>query len=434
MARNLVLGLGGTVDYEIVWDSAVIEGLVAEYDIRASELTTTIPVDSERALVVALLGFLRDGVGGERFVASSDIVERFAARFDKRITLGGTPVRAAMAMAVLGVTCTVHLVSIDDDVRRLLPTTCAYICSAVADTTDPHLIVQYPAGATVRSGEVDICSPHPNRVILTNDPPNRELVLSDRLSDVLRDAEVFMISGFNVIQDPDVLAARLASLRAHMAALPPDALVYYEDAGYHVPALSRDVRDALVGLVDVFSLNEDEMQAYLGRRLDLLDPDEMRVALDELDVLVGAPTLVVHTKYWSLALGADAAAYSSALIGGITMASARCFYGDSFTEREYGSVASFPVNAHGAEFAQEIERAMAGRVRCVPAYVIDVERPTMIGLGDTFVGGFIAALARADQRPPTSRVPRVPSPGQRAATGTATSITGQVAPVPHDGR
>jgi hypothetical protein len=124
MVENLVLGLGGTVDYEIVWDSSVIEGLVAEYDIRTSDLTTTIPVDSERDLVVVLLGFVRDGVGGERFVASSDIVERFAARFDKRITLGGTPVRAAMAMEVLGVTCTVHLVSIDDHVRRLLPAGC----------------------------------------------------------------------------------------------------------------------------------------------------------------------------------------------------------------------------------------------------------------------------------------------------------------------
>ena len=28
-----------------------------------------------------------------------------------------------------------------------------------------------------------------------------------------------------------------------------------------------------------------------------------------------------------------------------------------------------------------------------PAYALDVPRPTTIGLGDTFVGGFLAALA-----------------------------------------
>lgn len=393
MAENLVLGLGGTVDYEIAWDSSVIEGLVEEYDIHASELTTSIPLDSERDLVVVLLGFLRDGVGGERFVASSDIVERFAARFDKRITLGGTPVRAAMAMEVLGVRSTVHLVSIDDNVRRLLPPGCTYICSAVEDTTDPHLIVQFPQGARIRSGDVDLCSPYPNRVIITNDPPNRELVLSDQLSEVLSTAGVFLISGFNVIQDPAVLAARLDSLREHMTHLPARALVFYEDAGYHIPGLSHQVRDALVGSVDVYSLNEDEMQAYLGRTLDLLDPDEMARALDELAVLIPAPTLVVHTKHWSLALGDGAPGYASALTGGITMASARCCYGDNFTEEQYASVASFPMNAGGAEFARAIEPTMGGGVRCLPAFVIDVASPTMIGLGDTFVGGFIAALA-----------------------------------------
>ncbi|WP_245862488.1 ADP-dependent glucokinase/phosphofructokinase [Sanguibacter antarcticus] len=89
MNDSLVLGLGGTVDYEIVWDSAVLEGLVREYDIRAAELSTAVAVSTERDLVVTLLAFVRDGVGGERFVVSSEIVETFAARFTRAITLGG---------------------------------------------------------------------------------------------------------------------------------------------------------------------------------------------------------------------------------------------------------------------------------------------------------------------------------------------------------
>jgi hypothetical protein len=66
VSGKLVLGLGGTVDYEIAWDSGVLEGLVVEYGIRAAELTTTIAIESERDLVVALLGFVKDGAGGER--------------------------------------------------------------------------------------------------------------------------------------------------------------------------------------------------------------------------------------------------------------------------------------------------------------------------------------------------------------------------------
>ncbi|NTW39471.1 MAG: hypothetical protein HGA44_06210, partial [Cellulomonadaceae bacterium] len=93
MNAQLVMGLGGTVDYEVTWDASVLERLVEQYGIGADELSTSAPVDSERSLVAALLAFVRDGVGGEKFVASSDIVEEFASRFERRITLGGTCVR-----------------------------------------------------------------------------------------------------------------------------------------------------------------------------------------------------------------------------------------------------------------------------------------------------------------------------------------------------
>ncbi len=203
-----VLGLGGTVDYEIAWDSAVIEDLVDDYAIRADELDARIPVVDERSLVVTLLAFLRDGVGGERFVASSDIVEVFAARFDTRITLGGTCVRAAIAMRSLGLTSLVHLVSIDDHVRALLPEGVEYVSSASADSTDPHLIVQFAAGAAVRRGELELVAPHPNRIIYTNDAPNRELVLSDDLGTALGDASG--VPGLGLQHDPGCRGARRA--------------------------------------------------------------------------------------------------------------------------------------------------------------------------------------------------------------------------------
>lgn len=393
MSKKLVLGLGGTVDYEIAWDPSVIEKLVAEYSIHESDLRTSISVESERDLVVSILAFLKDGVGGERFVASSDIVETFAARFDKRITLGGTCVRAALAIRTLGVTSTVHLVSIDDHVRRLLPADIEYICSAQQDSTDPHLIVQFGEGARVRAGDIDLRALHPNRLIFAHDPPNGELVLSDQLGEVLSEAEVFMLSGFNSIQYPGLLNQRLLGVRQHMTHLSSSAVVFYEDAGFHVPEMSLRVRDALIDVIDVYSMNEDEMQAYLGRRLDLLDARDMGQALRELHTLIPAPTLVVHTKYWSLALGDRAGRYRSALRGGITMASARYVFGDSFTEEDYREVGRRLPGVRGAEFTAAIEGRLGDEVCCVPALVLTVDHPTTIGLGDTFVGGFIAALS-----------------------------------------
>lgn len=402
---ELVLGLGGTVDYEIEWSGAVVEDLVEHHGITAAELDARIPVIDERSLVVTLLAFLRDGVGGERFVASSDIIEAFAARFETRVTLGGTPVRAAIAMRSLGVPSLVHLVSIDDHVRRLLPGGVDYLCSATADSTDPHLIVQYAAGARVRRGDIDIAAPHPNRVIYANDPPNRELVLSDALATTLADARVFLVSGFNTIQDAAVLDERVGQVRRHLAELPRGAVAIYEDAGYHEPAFSRRVRDALVDAVDVYSLNEDELFAYLGRAVDLLDADAVAAALAEAFALIPADCLVIHTKHWSLALGPGAARYADALRGGIVMASTRYFVGDGHTAADYERVAGLPEQPAGAAVAAALEARFPGRIVCRAALVLETDHPSTIGLGDTFVGGFIAALAleHAGSNDPTPR-------------------------------
>ncbi len=394
MSTRFVLGMGGTVDYEIRWDPAVLEQLAAEHGVGSADLDFAAPVGSERDLVRSLLAFVRDGVGGERFVASSDIVEAVAARFSREVTLGGTCVRAAIAMDVLGVPSTMHLVSIDDTVRRLLPASVDYVSSATADSLDPHLIVQYPAGTRVRLPDGDVVAPHPNRIIYANDPPHRELRIAPDLRDALRTADVFLLSSFNVIQDPATLESRLSQVRDAMTALPPDALVVFEDAGYHVPALSRRVRDEMVWTADVYSLNEDEMQAYLGRQVDLLDPPAVAKAVAELHSLVPAPTMVVHTRYWALAVGARAATLEPALRGGITMASTRYRLGDGFTARDYDETAAMAPGLVGARVADEVAALLGADARVVPALdLTDVPAPTTIGLGDSFVGGFLAALA-----------------------------------------
>lgn len=398
MTQNVVLGLGGTVDYEIRWDSAVMDELVVTYGIVPEELSRTIPVQTERDLTVTLLAFLRDGVGGERFIASSDVVEAFAARFEKCVTLGGTPVRAALAMAKLGFDSTVHLVSIDDDVRRLLPEGCKYVCSAPEDSTDPHLIVQFSQGDAVRVGEVVLQAPHPNRVIYTNDPPNTEMLLSDQLGGLLETADVFLVSGLNVMNDPAALKQRLQELRRLIRRLSPDARVVYEDAGFHIPEFGEHVRDTMAEVVDVYSMNEDEMHSHLGRTTDLLDVAAMEGALRDIQAVVPARVVVIHSKYWSLAVGLEAAAYERSLAGGINMASTRFCHGDGFSAEDHYVVSQSAANVAGAAFSKSIEQRFNGTVRCLPALALDPAKPTTIGLGDSFVGGFIAALANGSRK------------------------------------
>ena len=394
MTSHVVLGLGGCVDYELKLSSSIMEQLVGEYEIHDAELTSSVTVTNERELVISILTYLKKGGGGEHFVASSECLSAFAGRFPKRTTLGGTSVRAGMEMSRFGIPSTLHLVSLNDIVRRLLPASCDYICSGDQDTLYPHLIVQYDQDLRVRAGDIDIRAPFPNRLIYVNDPANESMLLSDDLGSSLREARVFLISGFNAVRDQRTLDRRLSTLRSHMRQLPAEAVVYYEDAGFHEPGLSQRVRDALLEVIDIYGLNEDEMQSYLGYAVNLLSVTEVARALESLQALIPVTTLVVHTKYWSAAFGERAADYAEALNEGILIASTRYSHGDEYTNHHYELMRNRPRRAEAVEFAAALEGRMGGVVRCLPGFDLDVAAPTTIGLGDAFVGGFLAAVSR----------------------------------------
>ncbi len=394
---DIVLGLGGTVDFEIRWDADVLERLARDHLIRRDELFATTPIVDERSLVAVILAFLASGSGGERFVESSAIVEAFAARFETAITLGGTGVRAGIALDSLGIPSVQHLVSIDDNVRRLLQASTRYISSATRDTLDPHLIVQYPAGTRVRIGDEELIAPQPNRLIFANDPPNREMRLSDDLSAALETADVFLVSGFNTMTDGDLLESRLDTLEEALRSLPPDALLFYEDAGFYHRDFAHIARARLLPRIDVYSMNEDELQEYVARQVDLLDPADVERVLGEAHALIPAPALVVHTRYWAIAIGPNAANYRAALDSAVRMAATRYRLGDGHTAADFAATADLPRHTGGADVVAHVERELPATG--VPAYVIETDTPTTIGLGDTFVGGFLAAIPRERPTP-----------------------------------
>jgi hypothetical protein len=404
MTSPVVLGLGGCVDYELKLSSPILEQLVGEYEIRNAELTSSATVTNERELIISILTYIKKGGGGEHFVASSECLSAFAGRFPKRIALGGTSVRAAMEMSRLGVPSTLHLVSLNDIVRRLLPASCDYICSGDQDTLYPHLIVQYDQDMRVRAGDIDIRAPFPNRLIYVNDPANESMLLSGDLGSLLRGARLFLISGFNAVRDQRVLDRRLSALRSHMQQLPAEAVVYYEDAGFHEPGLSQRVRDALLEVIDIYGLNEDEMQSHLGYAVDLLSVTEVARALESLHALIPVATLVVHTKYWSAAFGEGAGEYAGPLNEGIVIASTRYSHGDEYTNEHYELMRNRPRRTEALEFAAALEGRMAGVVRCLAGFDLDVAAPTTVGLGDAFVGGFLAAASQGGLRQSTHHV------------------------------
>lgn len=399
MTPRVVLGLGGGIDIELKLSARALEQLIDEYHIRLVELTTSAPVNTERDLVVSILAHIARGGGGEHFVASAGAIQTFAERFPSRITLGGTSVRAGITMSRLGVPTTLHLVTLNQHVRDLMPASCDYVSSGHEDTFYPHLIVQYDQDIDIRAGDVQVRASFANRLIYVNDPDNEILTISEELGGMLREARLFLVSGFNAVRDPQVLDQRLRDLRRHMEQLPDDALVYLEDAAYHEPAANQRVRDELLDVMDIFGLNEDEMQTELGRSVDLLSTPDVEAAINELRRLIPIPTLVLHTKHWSAAVGLNAADYTDSLDIGMAMASTRYSYGDDFSAEQYERIATGPRGVAATRFAAELNTRMGPAVMCRPGFTLNVAEPTTVGLGDAFVGGFLTALARkkADQ-------------------------------------
>ena len=393
--KPVVLGLQGTVDYLVEWDGETIDALVEEHVVGPAELAEPGPVVDERSLLVTLLSFLASGRGGERHAASSEVVERFASRFRAEVALGGTSVRAALLLRRLGIPSLLHLVSHDETVRRLLPAECGYISSATEDTLDPHLIVQFREGDAARIGEVGIVAPSANRVIVADDPPASELRLAPELGDRVASAGVFLVSGFNTIQDEGLLRRRLGEIRDVISRIPEDGIVVYEDAGFHDQGFAPLVSDALADVVDVFGMNEDELEARVGRPLDLLDPGDVAAAVERMAAELGHPTLVVHTRRWTLVAGERSGAFAAAAAAGNAAAGARYVYGDDIGEEHIARIAVRRRQPEALAFAVELERRLGGDAVCLPAFDLHPDRPTTIGLGDTFVGGFVAELARS---------------------------------------
>lgn len=393
-AGAAVLGMGGCLDYEITWDSVALETLAAEHGVAAGDLERGDVIRSVREMICSILAFLRDGVGGERAVSSLDTIEEVSSRFPRRVAVGGTNVRAAIAMSRIGVPSTLHLVSIEDTFRSLLPPDVAYVCSGEGDSLNPHLIVQFPAGARIRLGDEVIVSPRANRLIYVCDEPNTRMAVDPHLGELLEHAQVFLVSGFNAMVSELDLRDRIAAMKHAIGRLPARSVVVFEDAGYHLPELSDVIVEELAPHVDLYGMNEDELQSHVGRDLDLDDPAAVVAALEQVAQGIVGPTLMVHTAQWALAYGPDAARYSDALESGIALAGTRYLVGDALDAAAVARTRALPLRAEGVRFAAEIERLLGDRIVCRPTYVLETDDPTTIGLGDTFVGGVVAALVQ----------------------------------------
>jgi ADP-dependent phosphofructokinase/glucokinase len=390
--EKIALGFGGNVDYEIEWDSEIFRDLAVRYEIRDNEISGSVEVRDRRTLLLSILGYIRSGSGGEVFVWDRDAPADFAELFNYKITIGGTNTRAAIAMAKLGYPARLHVLGNNEHLRRMLPPTGTKIWSEAEESLYPHLVVQYPEGAEIKTPKLHVAAERSNRIIYVHNPQKTVLKINPAFFDHPEGIEVMLISGFNSVHDKKLLAARLEELSAFLSGLPPGIRLFFEDGCYHIQENTSIVQKFLCKYFEVYSLNEDEFGTYMGVKINLLDASQVYSCLPKMEKILQVPAVVVHTKYWALAYGKDAEKYRPCLKGGICLAATRLRYGDDVNPERYRETAGLGKDPLGAEFSEKIQNLGGGKVCCEPSLDVREAGVTTIGLGDAFVGGFIPAM------------------------------------------
>jgi ADP-dependent phosphofructokinase/glucokinase len=391
----VALGFGNNVDYELVWSRSAVESILDSFDITDEELLhEPNSIRSTKDLLISLMTFMRSGKGGERFVESIEPINELARSFQYNVTVGGTGPRAALALDSVGVRSTIHLVTMNSHVREILPEKCTWTCSASQDDIYPHLIVQFNEGEQVRLGSTTVKAPNSNRVIYVQDPDNEKMRIAEDFFDELTHARVLLVSGFNAIHDRELLEERLQTIRRLSAPHRRHLKVIYEDACFHNPSFNLIAASHMSDWCDIHSLNEDELSEYVGTTIDLFDADKVADTLLSLRSKISSPTFVLHTKHWVLAYGDGAFELEHSMREGMTLAATRVRCGDDLSPHAYRETEALPEQPRSIDFARSIEARLKGKVCCVPAYKIQQAQMTTIGLGDAFIGGFIAGLVQ----------------------------------------
>lgn len=389
----IALGFANTVDYEMEWDARHIESLVRKVGLRPSEIHEMQEIRSLKDLLSSILFHMAEGSGCGMLMDDPAILEAFIAGTRGKTTLGGTNIRAALAIAELGGEALVHLVSVNPETTQRLPDGIRWVGGAQYRCCYPHAAIQYPVGASVRCGDACIVAPRSNRVIYSADVACAMLPIEPRFFEELGACRILVLSSFDLVRDEEILLDRLSAVRRGIDALrQPRPLIFYEHAHFASPAMERKVLSKLGGCMDVFSMNEDEFSALIGRRPDLLDAADVASGLSALRAMAGNATLVVHSQHWVLAHGARAAELIPAMQGGMDVSATRYRCGGVSPET-IAQTRLLPRQPAAEDFARKLQLLLPC-THCLPAYRITDNRVTTVGLGDSFVGGFALAYCR----------------------------------------
>jgi len=403
-------GLGNNVDEEITWDQNVLQSLIIKH-LSFSEIPQHIPehIATPEDFLTLVVVLFQQGKGIELPITNEAMCRFLGKHFQSQQTLGGTGSRAARALATLGFRVFTHLNILSDTVRHLLDVPSLYtLCGSemvkLADLNElgeedyaPHFIIQFSEGDELQIGQEIICCPQSNRIILPYDEMNKILPLNlsyfHYISAMGKDVASVVISGFNAMVNEGLLLVRLQEVALALKPITSQKIpIYLEDGGYHKPTYKQHVLRQLGPLIDVFSMNEDELTDMTNLHHRTVDVTDLHSILNSLEFLIehyDLRNIILHTKDFALYYGQDR---DYEIAAGLSFANAvaatRARIGRDGTRDEIHKTLALPESPQGRIFQQQARKTILNRYLAVsPARYLPQPSCT-IGLGDTFVAGF----------------------------------------------
>ncbi len=396
---SIIIGFHSCVDYELKWDQKRLEELIKSYKIHNDELAMDLEIDSARSLLIVALAHMKMGVGAEFTPSSNDICLEFANNFQYEVTVGGTAARAAIAISKIGYESSLSMVCCNKHIKDTLPEAVHYF-SNVGENHEaeyPHVVFSYPANAHISVEDIDFVTPRENRMMFSRDVDSLNMVISQDFAPMMEEAKVMLLSCFSEVLEKDILKKRMEELNLLLEALPKEAFVLMEDGCYINKEFRTYVHDALRDKLSALSMNEDEMQEYYGKRINIMDPSEVLNTIGYIYKKLGVPILIVHSAAWAIAYGKHAKSMCKVLEGGTNMAATRFCFGDNFGKKEYELVSNGECRKDSIEFGEEIESLSEEEICCVASKDLRyVEHPVVVGLGDSFAGGMLPELVNGN--------------------------------------
>ncbi len=382
----IYLGFSNTVDYEIKWDETHFLQFIEKTGIKNAEIKRIESIEGEKDLASSILYHMKKGLGCGMTVEDPQIIETYIAGSKYQVTLGGSNIRAAEVISALGGKSVVHLVSRNRDTEDLMPEHVAIMGGEQFQCCYPHIVIQYPRAIHIAVNDIDFVTPRENRVIYSADKACAEMPISESFIEAVKEQDVVLLSGFDMIRRDEILKERVEQIK-NVLCSKNNLSIYMEHAWFANSWQEELLLNELGKYVRFYGMNEEEFQQIIGRNIDILNVKEVADGLKDLKNKLPETTFVIHTEKWGIAYGKDAKMCKDALFSGMITATTRYCNG-MVNATLCEKIALLKEDKQATVFAEKISELLKN-ICCIPIKKVTVNIPTTIGLGDSFVGGFL---------------------------------------------